>query len=200
MTLPEIQENVPLGPRTTLGVGGPARCFASAASEDELRGALAWAGERGLPAFVLGGGSNLVVSDAGFEGLVVRVDVRGIEAVPNGDVVHVTAGAGEDWDGFVRHAVARGWQGVECLAGIPGGVGGTPVQNVGAYGQEVADTIVRVRALDRQQGGTVRDLDAAQCGFAYRRSRFNTDEMGRWAILSVTYALRPGASPAIKYA
>ncbi len=202
MESPEIQENIPLAPRTTLGVGGLARFFAFARSEAELRHALAWATARSLPAFVLGGGSNLVVSDAGFPGLVVGMNVRGIEVGEPGEdgAVPVTAGAGEDWDGFVRYAVARGLQGIECLAGIPGRVGATPVQNVGAYGQEVADTVTRVRAFDREIGET-RDLTASDCGFAYRRSRFNSPgEMGRWVILSVTFALRPGAPAVLKYA
>lgn len=193
-------ENVPLAPFTTLGVGGSARYFCAAETERQLRHALRWADEQNLPVFVLGGGSNLVIADAGFPGLVVRADIHGIntEEGTTGRTL-VTVGAGEKWDDFVRFCVTRNLQGIECLAGIPGAVGGTPVQNVGAYGQEVSETIVSVRALD-QTSDTVYDISAAECGFAYRQSRFNTTEAGRWVILSVTFALAPNAPPALKYA
>jgi UDP-N-acetylmuramate dehydrogenase len=153
-----------------------------------------------LPVFVLGGGSNLVISDSGFAGLVVRSNVKGIDMTEGSDGrVLVTAGAGENWDGFVKFCAERNLQGVECLAGIPGAVGGTPVQNVGAYGQEVSETIASVHAFDTERE-TVYNFPPDECEFAYRRSRFNTTESGRWVILSVTFALTPNAPPALRYA
>jgi UDP-N-acetylmuramate dehydrogenase len=194
-----VQENVPLAPLTTLGVGGPARYFDEVESESDLIGALAFAEAHSLPLLLLGGGSNLVVADQGFPGLVVRLGLRGIADEREGDYALVTAGAGEDWDRFVRYCVEKDLAGVECLAGIPGLVGATPVQNVGAYGQEVAETLVRVRAYDRVERQTV-DLSNADCRFGYRASRFNTTEFGRWVILSVTFALTPGGPPTLRYA
>jgi UDP-N-acetylmuramate dehydrogenase len=193
-----MRENVPLAPCTTLGIGGPARYFLETASEADLRTALDWRKQQDIPAFILGGGSNLVVSDSGFPGLVIR-QAAGQEPIQFLGAGMVEAGAGMDWDAFVRRCVASNLQGVECLAGIPGSVGATPVQNVGAYGQEVADTIVQVGALDRTTGNT-QILSRDECRFAYRRSRFNHDEPGRWVILSVTFALKPNAPPTLKYA
>jgi UDP-N-acetylmuramate dehydrogenase len=197
-----LTENKPLAPFTTFAIGGPARWFAEAATEEEIVQATAWARERGLPLFVLGGGSNLLVADAGFDGLVLRVSLRGILAVPNpvegGHVVYQAA-AGEDWERFVQRAVEDSCAGVECLAGIPGTVGGTPVQNVGAYGQEVASVIERVRAFDLQERAFV-EFSAAQCGFSYRRSRFNSTDRGRYIVTRVDYRLTPGGAPTVRYA
>jgi len=134
----QFLEEVPLAPYTTFQIGGPARWFAEAASEDDIAAGTAFARERQLPLFILGGGSNLLVSDAGFSGLVLRIALRGIVCTQEGSHSIFSAAAGEDWDGFVAHAVAANCSGVECLSGIPGTVGGTPVQNVGAYGQEVS--------------------------------------------------------------
>ena len=169
----EILENIPLSPFTTLGVGGPAKFFSTARSVEDVIAAFAWADSAGEKVFVLGGGSNILVSDAGFDGLVVRIEIAGIEYRDADDKVLVTAGAGEDWDGFVARCVERDLAGVECLSGIPGTVGGTPVQNVGAYGQEVSETIVSVKSFDRVAGVTV-ELANDQCGFGYRKSIFNT--------------------------
>lgn len=199
-SIPEfIQLNVPLAPLTTLGVGGAARYFAAATSERELLEALDFAAQRDLPVFILGGGSNLVIADAGFPGLVLRIGLRGIQTQVRNDRAFVTATAGEDWDGFVAHCVAQGWAGLECLSGIPGSVGGTPVQNVGAYGQEVRETIVMVRAFDRQRGQLV-ELSNAECGFGYRHSRFNSTDRDRFIVLQVTYALQVNGAPALHYA
>src|SRR5271168_984507 len=140
----QFLEEVPLAPYTTFQIGGPARWFAEAASEDDIAAGVAFATERRLPLFTLGGGSNLLVSDAGFSGLVLRIALKGIKQ--DGDLFSVAAG--EDWDGFVTYTVTQNYAGIECLAGIPGTVGGTPVQNVGAYGQEVSETIVAVRLLN----------------------------------------------------
>ncbi len=170
-----IRENVALGPLTTLGVGGAARYFTIADDETDVADAVVWAAERGLPLFVLGGGSNLLVSDAGFPGLVVQIAIKGVKDCGEG---LFEVGAGEVWDGFVDRMVRARMQGVECLAGIPGSVGGTPVQNVGAYGQEVAETIVSVRAFDRKTGAFV-ELDRDACKFRYRMCFFNTVEPDR---------------------
>ncbi len=174
---------VRLAPYTTLGLGGPAGAFAEAGSSEEIVELVAAADRAGEPVLVLGGGSNLVVSDEGFDGLVVRVASRGVEV--EGDLV--TAQAGEDWDALVERAVNEGRSGVECLSGIPGLVGSTPIQNVGAYGQDVSQTITAVRAYDRRTG-EVRDLAARECGFAYRHSAFK-DDLGRYVVLAVTYEL-----------
>ena len=196
----EFQEFVPLAPYTTLHIGGPARFFCQAATEAEVEQAASFALERDLPLFVLGGGSNLLVSDAGFPGLVLRVNVRGpIRERSEADGILLESGAGEGWDDLVRYAVERDLAGIECLAGIPGDVGGTPVQNVGAYGQEVAETIIRVRAYDLATRTFV-DLDRDACRFGYRRSLFNTDAPGRYIVTSVTYRLHPGGPPALRYA
>ena len=194
-----VQDNVPLAPLTTFGVGGPARYFIYAERETHIPYALDFAESSGLPLLPLGGGSNLVISDVGFPGVVLKTGLMGVRSESEGDIAYVTAGAGEDWDTLVRLMAARNWAGVECLAGIPGTVGATPVQNVGAYGQEVAETIRSVRAYDRQEKRIV-ELSAAECGFGYRRSRFNTSEPGRWIILSVTFALRRGGAATLKYA
>ena len=193
-----IQENVPLAPLTTLGVGGAARFFAELSAEHELPTALAFARQRGLPVFVLGGGSNLVVADEGFDGLVVRIALRGSESCVEGDWAWLSVAAGEEWDAVVAHCVARNWAGFECLSGIPGSVGGTPVQNVGAYGQEVSETITTVRAYDRTTDQIV-ELTNAQCQFSYRRSLFNTTARERYVVLRVTYALRVNGAPALRY-
>ena len=164
-----------------------------------MREAVRYAAEKQLKLFVLGGGSNLVVADSGWPGLVLKIAVNGIEERRAGDRVEFTAGAGEDWDGFVAQTVARDCAGIECLSGIPGTVGGTPVQNVGAYGQEVSDVIRSVRVLDLASGDA-RELDAAAAGFAYRTSVFNTNARGRYIVLQVTFALTPGGEPHIEYA
>ncbi len=194
-----ILENVALAEWTTLGVGGPARWFCEAGTEGEVVDAVDFTKARGLPLFVLGGGSNLLVGDAGFDGLVLRIALRGVRELLDGRRVLLTAAAGEPWDDVVRHAVERGYAGLECLAGIPGDVGGTPVQNVGAYGQEVAETIVRVRTFDLEIGAFV-ELDHTACGFGYRKSIFNTTARGRYIVVAVTYRLTLGGAPALKYA
>ena len=194
-----IEENRELAPFTTLGVGGPARWFVEAGSESDVAAAVAWAREKNLPLFVLGGGSNLVVADAGFAGLVLHVALRGIDAKNDlGGVLYQVA-AGEDWDGFVQRSVVDNCAGLECLAGIPGTVGGTPVQNVGAYGQEVASTVANVRAYDMRTLAFV-DFPPAECDFAYRRSRFNTADRGRYVITRVDYSLMPGGTATLRYA
>src|SRR6266567_1547786 len=192
-------ENVPLAPRCTMGVGGSARFFIEASDEATIATAVGWAASRGVPIRILGGGSNVVVADAGVDGLVVKVALRGVSSRESGGTVEVTAAAGEPWDPFVERAVAQGWGGLECLSGIPGLVGATPIQNVGAYGQEVSETVVGVRALDRRTGQVV-TLSPAECGFAYRDSAFKSGTPGRHIVLAVGYRLARGAAPAVRYA
>jgi len=196
-----LQENVALAPLTTFKIGGPARYFVEAASAGEVQEGVAFARARELPLLVLGGGSNLLVADAGWPGLVLKVAIAGIERQGSDEDGNqrFEVGAGESWDRFVSHTVTAQCAGVECLSGIPGSVGGTPVQNVGAYGQEVSETIESVRALDLRDG-KMRELCAEACGFGYRTSIFNTTERGRFIILKVTYALTPGGEPRVAYA
>jgi UDP-N-acetylmuramate dehydrogenase len=191
-------EQEPLSRRCTLEVGGAARFFVEAVDERTVLDADAWARARDLPVRVLGGGSNLVVADDGVDGLVLRIAVRGIEPVRRGGAVDLTVGAGEVWDDVVRLAVERGWAGIECLSGIPGLAGATPIQNVGAYGQEVSDTIVAVRALDRAHGRVV-TLAPAECAFGYRTSRLKTEAAGRYVVLAVTYRLGVDRPPVVRY-
>jgi UDP-N-acetylmuramate dehydrogenase len=197
-----LQENIPLAPLTTFRLGGPARFFVEAQSAGDVQQAATFAQSRNLPLFVLGGGSNLLVADGGWPGLVLKVAILGIEQRPGTDAegkIVFDAGAGELWDRFVSQAVMAQCAGVECLSGIPGSVGGTPVQNVGAYGQEVAQTISSVEVFDLQDG-QVRELCPEACGFHYRSSIFNTTERGRFIILRVAYALTPGGKPHLAYA
>jgi len=194
-----IRENVALAPLTTLGVGGPTRYLAEATSEDEVREAVMFARTKNAPLFVLGGGSNLVVSDSGWPGLVLKVAIGGVTRSVSGSAALFDAGAGMDWDEFVAQAVSENCAGIECLSGIPGSVGGTPVQNVGAYGQDVSETIESVRALDRKEDRVV-TIPKAACGFRYRASIFNTTERERYIILRVTFRLTAGAAPTVRYA
>jgi len=194
-----VEENKPLAPFTTFGVGGPARWFTEARSEDDVAPAVTWAQEKSVPLFLLGGGSNLLIADRGLKGLVLRVGLKGVERHNHAAELVYQVAAGEDWDSFVQRTIADGCAGLECLAGIPGTVGGTPVQNVGAYGQEVADAIEHVRAYDLQKGRFV-EFPAAECRFAYRRSRFNTDDRERYVVTRVDYRLRLGGSPTLGYA
>jgi UDP-N-acetylmuramate dehydrogenase len=180
---------------TTLRLGGPARDWVRATTEDALVDAVRRADGVGEPLLVLGGGSNLVVADEGFGGTVVEVATSGVHPDAEGDDptcggVVVQVAAGESWDAFVATAVERGWVGVEALSGIPGSVGATPIQNVGAYGQEVAQTITRVRVWDRRLKG-IRTFAAADCGFGYRTSRFKADP-SRHVVLDVTFQFRQG--------
>ena len=194
-----IQENVALARLTTFKVGGPARYLIEATTNSEVAEGVEFARAQGLPLFVLGGGSNLVISDAGWAGVVLKVAIGGMDERSENGKVLFEVGAGVEWDKLVARAVSRNGAGIECLSGIPGSVGGTPVQNVGAYGQEVAETIESVLALDMRDG-QIRELCNEACGFSYRTSIFNTSERGRYIILRVTYALEPGGAPRVHYA
>ena len=193
-----IQKNIPLATLTTFAVGGPARYFVEVSSERDARSALHFAREKGLALLVLGGGSNILVSEEGFSGLVILNRIKGLSVEEQGGSVLVTAGGGEDWQDFVDLCVTRDWQGVECLAGIPGTVGASPIQNVGAYGQEVSQVIARVRCLETSTGKVV-IFENEECAFRYRESIFNTTEAGNYLVLSVTFALIPGGAPLISY-
>jgi UDP-N-acetylmuramate dehydrogenase len=195
----QLEENVVLAPMTTLKVGGPARLFLEARSISEVNEAVALAQSRNLPVFILGGGSNLVISDAGWPGLVLKIGITGINHRHEDGSVVFEVGAGEEWDSFVAMTVTHKCAGIECLSGIPGSVGGTPVQNVGAYGQEVSQTIDSVLALDRQDG-QIREFCNEACGFSYRISIFNTEQRDRFVILRVDYRLVPQGEPRLEYA
>ncbi|HLZ00288.1 MAG TPA: UDP-N-acetylmuramate dehydrogenase [Candidatus Angelobacter sp.] len=195
----KLRENIPLAPLTTFQAGGPARYFISACTEAEVLAGVAFAAEKQLPLFVLGGGSNIVVADQGWPGLVLKISVPGIHVSEAPGNWTLCAGAGENWDDVVALAVSRNCAGIECLSGIPGTTGGTPVQNVGAYGQEVSETIARVRVLEISTG-KIQELNTDECAFSYRTSIFNSSERGRYIVLQVTYRLTPEGPPRIEYA
>lgn len=196
-SLVEPRPQVPLAPLTTLQAGGAAQWYIRARTTQQVRSAYAWAADRGLPLFVLGGGSNVVVADEGIAGLVLHVAIEGSRLHARGDEAHLEAGAGEPWDRLVGQAVDAGYAGLETLSGIPGLVGGTPIQNVGAYGQEVSTTIEQVTVFDTQTA-ELADITARDCGFAYRQSRFKQQDAGRFTICSVRFHLRRGA-PTVTY-
>jgi UDP-N-acetylmuramate dehydrogenase len=186
---------VRLGELTTLRLGGPAARYVEAAGEDAVIEAVRAADRAGEPLLVLAGGSNVIVADDGFPGVVVRIATSGV--TDDGECLEVAAG--EPWDPFVARCVGGGLAGVECLSGIPGSVGATPIQNVGAYGQEVAETIDGVRVFDRARDA-VEELDGAACGFSYRSSAFKR-EPGRWVVLAVRFVLEPSPlSAPLRYA
>jgi UDP-N-acetylmuramate dehydrogenase len=199
VSLTEQAAGVVLADHTTLRVGGPARRMITVETEAELVEAVADLDGGGEPLLVLGGGSNLLVGDAGFDGTVVKIATQGIAedtAACSGAVI--TVAAGEPWDPLVRYAVERGWSGLEPMSGIPGLVGATPIQNVGAYGAEVSELISMVRTLDRSTG-QLKTLFPIECGFGYRSSRFKSDP-GHFVVLSVTFQLPLGSmSQPIRY-
>ncbi|HEX9006025.1 MAG TPA: FAD-binding protein, partial [Bacteroidota bacterium] len=178
-----IREQVPLAPYTTLGLGGPARFFAGCRSDADLLEGVHLAKDLNLRLLFLGGGSNVVIADEGFDGLVLKIETRGTlrESTPEG--IRLTVAAGERWDDFVCSCIDQGLAGVECLSGIPGSVGATPIQNVGAYGQEVSQTIQEVSVMDVRTGDDV-VFRNADCRFAYRQSRFKHEDAGRYIVTS----------------
>jgi UDP-N-acetylmuramate dehydrogenase len=190
--------NVPLAPLTTMGLGGPARWLARCGSADEIRESIRFAQREGLPVQVFSGGSNIIFADDGFDGVVLLVDLRGFRAEETGETVVVSVAAGEPWDGVVRRTVGRGWGGIECLSGIPGSAGGTPIQNVGAYGQDVAETLISLRALDRRTLVET-EFPREECAFAYRRSRFKSSDADRFIITEVRFRLFGNKIPEIRY-
>jgi UDP-N-acetylmuramate dehydrogenase len=194
-----VEHHVPLATRCTLGVGGSARFFVRAQDERTLVQALEWADQGGITVRVLGGGSNVVIADEGLDALVIRVGLRGrrVRDEQEGEV-ELTAAAGEPWDDVVAYAVGRGFAGLECLSGIPGLVGAAPIQNIGAYGQEVSETIVRLRAYDRISRDIV-VLTAEECSFSYRDSTFKSVSPDRYVVLDVTFRLTKGGPKPIRY-
>ncbi len=196
----KVQEDVLLAPFTTFKIGGKARLFIEAKSDNEIIEAINFAEENALEIFILGGGSNILVADKGFDGLVLKIATKGISvSQPDEKITIVNAGAGEDWDEFVAFCVRKNLAGLECLTGIPGLVGGTPIQNVGAYGQEVSESIVSVRVYDRKTK-QILELSNQDCGFEYRQSIFNTTQKDRFVVLSVVYSLTKNGAPKILYA
>ena len=195
----KIQSDIELKNLTTLKIGGAARFFVSAETEEDVVEAVKFADEHDLKIFVLGGGSNILISDKGFDGLVLQVNLKGIELEKEeNDEVIIAAKAGEDWDEFVNFCVEKNLAGIECLSGIPGFVGGTPIQNVGAYGQEVSETITRVKVYDRKSK-EILTLNNAECKFTYRSSIFNTTDKNRFIVLQVNYKLQKNGAPKIVY-
>ncbi len=195
----KIRENVSLAPFTTFKVGGDARLFTTAATQDQILQAVNFADENDFDIFMLGGGSNVLISDNGFDGLVVQIATKGIELNETSDnTIEVIAQAGEDWDEFVEHCVIKNLAGLECLSGIPGLVGATPIQNVGAYGQEVSETISKVKVFDRKNKELL-ELSNQDCKFEYRKSIFNTNQKDRFVVLEVTYLLKKYGNPKLVY-
>lgn len=192
-----VRSEVPLAPMTTLELGGAARHLVEIETADGAREAVRWARSEGLELAVLGGGSNVVIADRGFDGLVLRIARRGVEVRREDRGVLVTAAAGEPWDELVALTVSEDLAGIECLAGIPGAAGATPIQNVGAYGQEVASVIEGVRVLDLESLEE-RTLPPEACGFGYRTSCFR-ERPGRFLVLAVSYRLAPGGTPTVAY-
>lgn len=193
-----VQHDVALAPRTSLELGGRATHLVEAADEPTVIDALQWADANALPVLVLGGGSNLVVGDDGWPGLVLRMALRGVKPQGRSGSGRVWVAAGEVWDSLVQLAVERGWAGIECLSGIPGLVGATPIQNVGAYGQEIADVVTAVHVWDRREGRRL-VLEPKACAFGYRDSAFKR-EPDRAVVLAVELQLRPGGEPSLRYA
>jgi len=194
MTTLGIQRDVPLAPLTTLELGGPAKHFVRVDDESALADALRWAADEGMPSAILGGGSNLIVPDAGYDGLIVQMGIANVDFRGDGTV---DAGAGVPWETVVDGAVSRDWAGLECLTGIPGSTGATPIQNVGAYGQEVAEVVAKVRVL-RRDTLTFEELGPEDCAFGYRDSLFKR-EPDRFIVSAVRLALRPNGLGTVRY-
>jgi UDP-N-acetylmuramate dehydrogenase len=194
-----LLNNEPLSRHTTIGLGGNAHSFATCTTVEQIKECLTYAKERKLPLQVIGAGSNIIFPDTGYPGLVMKVGVQGVRIDEDSDGATITAQAGEEWDAFVRLCIQRGCAGIECLSGIPGLVGATPIQNVGAYGQEVRETIIALTALDRHTRAEVK-FSGSECGFSYRQSRFKAGDADRYIITSMTFHLRKGVRPSIRYA
>lgn len=194
----EMRMNVALSSYTTFHIGGPADYFVTVENSEQLASAIDWASMRGLPVTVLGGGSNILVSDQGVRGLVIHILIKGIDSKDDGDTVVIRAGAGEVFDDVVAYAVSKEWWGLENLSSIPGYVGATPVQNVGAYGVEVSECVISVEAYDKEQG-KLRAFTNEECLFEYRDSFFKCPEGKRYVITHVTYRLSKQSLPRLEY-
>lgn len=195
---PVIQRDIPLAPLTSIGLGARARFFGVASSISDIKYYLEYAMAESLPVYVLGGGSNTIFPDTDYEGLVLQIALNTLSHQESPGKVIVQAGAGMIWDHLVETCVQRGWAGLECLSGIPGSAGATPIQNVGAYGQEVADSLSGVFALDRT---TLKEINflAEECDFGYRFSRFKGRDQGRYIITGVEFQLEPDGEPSVRY-
>jgi UDP-N-acetylmuramate dehydrogenase len=193
-----IQKNVLLAPLTTIGLGGAAKYFFECTTIEHIYAGLEFGKRERLPVQVLGDGSNIIFSDAGFAGVVLKIALKGIRFEDDGEWMIARAAAGETWDAFVRACIEKGLGGIECLSGIPGFVGGTPIQNVGAYGQEVKDTIEEVEVLER---ATLKEkiLKNTECEFSYRASRFKYQDSGKFIVTEVTFRLKKNGRPVIRY-
>lgn len=194
----EIKENYPLKSLTTFGVGGPARYLVEVMSEEDLVKAISFSHAHQLSILIIGRGSNLLINDDGFNGLVVLNKIKGMESRSEDNHVFLTVYSGDDWDGFVKYCVQNNLQGIENMSGIPGTVGASPVQNIGAYGQNADSVITEVRAMD-VQSGKPHAFKASECGFGYRKSIFNTNAYGRYIITAVTFRLTLNGLPDISY-
>ncbi len=194
-----FQYSVSLSELTTIKLGGNAKLFCNCNTIDEIKACLIYAKTGNLPVQVIGGGSNIIFSDEGFNGIVIKIDTKGIKFKElEKDLIEITAGAGENWDDLVKLCIDNNLAGVECLSGIPGCVGAAPIQNVGAYGQEVSDTIVSVEAIDRLTLKIV-EFTNEECKFSYRQSRFKNKDTDKYIITKVTYRLKKFAESKIKY-
>ena len=193
-----FRTNVRLADYSTIGLGGPARLFASCESVNDIRSALEYAHRSSVNIQVFGGGSNIIFPDDGLEGLVLHIALRGVATEERASEVVVDAAAGETWDNLVVRAVERGWGGIECLSGIPGTVGATPIQNVGAYGQEVSETLSSVNTIDRTTGNDVQ-FGRKDCDFGYRQSRFKGSDRDRFIITHVRFRFPKDGAPSIRY-
>jgi UDP-N-acetylmuramate dehydrogenase len=194
-----FQENVLLSDLTTIKLGGKAKLFYNCETTEDIKKCLLYAESKNTPLQVISGGSNIIFPDEGFAGIVIKIDIKGIEFNdPVENVEEVTAGAGENWDDFVKLCIENDLTGVECLSGIPGYVGATPIQNLGAYGQEVCDTIVSVEAIDRNSYNSI-NFTNKECKFGYRQSRFKNEDKDKFIITGVTYSLRKFSEPEIKH-
>ena len=192
-------KNIDLSKLTSIGLGGKAKLYCECDAKDKIAECIKYADENKIPFFILGGGSNTIFSDEGFDGLVIKINIKGIQVHNEfkGDVI-LNAGAGEDWDSLVKYCVKNGYAGLECLSGIPGSVGATPIQNVGAYGQEVKNVITFVKTLDRKTLKSVM-FSNEDCLFAYRTSRFKTIDADKYIVTYVMFRLKKNGKPYIKY-
>lgn len=197
-TLKGLKSEIRLSEYTTIGLGGSAKHFISCQTVDEIRSAIEFGERENLRTEILGGGSNVIFPDEGLDGLVVKIDSKGIAFEDDGKCTKVSANAGEAWDNLVKACVEKNLAGIECLSGIPGSVGATPIQNVGAYGQEVKDTIACVKAIDRKSLDLV-EINNGSCEFGYRKSRFKSNDKDKFVIVEVCYKLKNEDEPSIKY-
>lgn len=195
----QIQKDVLLAPLTTLRVGGPAKYFVNVTTGEEAAQAFQLAKQENLPLYIMAGGSNMVVADRGLDAVVLHPHMRGIDVLhEDASTITLRTGAGEVWDDVVAHAAAHSWWGIENLSAIPGSTGAAPIQNIGAYGQEVKDTISHVHTLDMHTGNLT-TFTNAECTFAYRQSRFNTTDRGRYLVLAVDFMLHKNGTPNLSY-